>query len=258
MLPKGSRSGLRSISLPAVNANAPAARQVVGTLCPIYLCPVVPMPLGLVTELRATRTSLAVLGWLMLLAMPTALAAQDAQPAAPVSLEPGDVLRVTIWREEDLSGEFTVDERGAVTLPMLGEQRVAGMPLSEMRDRLIAAYRVQLRNPSIEITPLRRIHVLGEVNKPDLYEVDPTISIAGVIALAGGATGSGDLNRIRVLRGGEVIRQRIAAESALATADVKSGDQIFVGQRSWFERNSTFVVSTVLSLTAVVIGLLQR
>lgn len=183
--------------------------------------------------------------------------AQSREPAA-VSLAPGDVLRVQIWREEDLSGEFPVDERGTVTLPMLGEYRVAGIPLAEIRTRLIEAYRVQLRNPSIEITPLRRIHVLGEVNKPDLYEVDPTISIAGVVALAGGATSNGDLGKIRVVRDGAVIRQRIAAESALSGADVRSGDQIFVGRRSWFERNSTFVVSTVLSLTAVVIGLLQR
>ncbi len=183
--------------------------------------------------------------------------AQSREPAA-VSLAPGDVLRVQIWREEDLSGEFPVDERGTVTLPMLGEYQVAGVPLAEIRARLIEAYRVQLRNPSIEITPLRRIHVLGEVNKPDLYEVDPTISIAGVVALAGGATSNGDLGKIRVVRDGAVIRQRIAAESALSGADVRSGDQIFVGRRSWFERNSTFVVSTVLSLTAVVIGLLQR
>lgn len=175
-----------------------------------------------------------------------------------LALRPGDLVRITIWREEDLSGEFPVGSDGTVVLPLLGERRVTDVSLTRLRESLLQDYRQQLRNPAIEITALRRINVLGEVNKPGLYEVDPTITLAGAIALAEGATSSGDLERIRVVRDGEVIRQRVGPGSTLQAIDIRSGDQIFVGQRSWFNRNSTFVVSLLLSVTGILIPLLTR
>jgi protein involved in polysaccharide export with SLBB domain len=173
------------------------------------------------------------------------------------SLQPGDMIRVDIWREPDLSGTFPVNDRGVVTLPLLGRTEVVNLALDELQDRLIEAYQVHLRNPSINITPLRRINILGEVGRPGLYEVDPTVSLAGVIGLAGGVTPAGDMDRIRIIRGGEVLYERVGAASTVNAADVRSGDQIVVLQRSWFERNSTFVVSLVLSVTSIVLGLLN-
>jgi polysaccharide export outer membrane protein len=172
-------------------------------------------------------------------------------------LQPGDLLEIEIWREEDLSGEFLVNENGTVTLPLLGDVQVRGIPLAELRDTLIAAYRVELRNPSISITPRRRVYVLGEVNEPGLHAVDPTVSLAGAIALAGGASVQGDLRRIRVIRENEVILEGISAETALSAVDIRSGDQIFVDRRSWFERNSNVLVSGVLGLTSIVISLIR-
>lgn len=184
------------------------------------------------------------------------LAQEQAPPSESITLQPGDVLLVAIWREEDLSGEFTVDESGTVTLPLLGEEKVTGIPLEQLRDRLIEEYRVQLRNPSINVTPLRRIDVLGEVRQPGVYKIDPTVSLAGAVALAGGATSAGDLNRITVVRSGG-LRERIPSGTSLNTAQLRSGDQIFVGQRGWFERNSTFVVSALLSITGIVISVIR-
>lgn len=175
-----------------------------------------------------------------------------------VTLQPGDVLKVEIWREEDLSGEFIVDEFGTVTLPLLGDRQVTGAAMRGVRENLIKDYRLQLRNPSISITPLRRINVLGEVNKPGVYEVDPTISLAAAVALAGGATPNGDLKKIRVVRGNEVIRERVGAESSLNTVDIRSGDEIFVDRRSWFERNTAFVVGTLLSATSIAVTIIAQ
>jgi protein involved in polysaccharide export with SLBB domain len=193
----------------------------------------------------------------LLIAAPSGLASQTQPAGDVVSLQPGDALRVEVWREEDLSGTFQVDSDGVVTLPLLGSRQVAGIPLRQLRDDLIREYRVQLRNPSITITPLRRVNVFGEVNKPGLYGVDPTISLAGVVALAGGATPAGDLNRIRILRGGQILRERVAADMMIDAVDIRSGDQILVQQRGWFERNSTFVVSLLLSVTSLIIGIVR-
>lgn len=174
------------------------------------------------------------------------------------ALAPGDVVRIAIWREPDLSGEFLVDEHGVVTLPLLGKRSVLNVTVAALHDSLIADYAVQLRNPSVTITPLRRIYMLGEVTKPGLYTVDPTISLAGAVALAGGATPIGDINRLRVVRNGEVVLNRVAAGSSLSTVDVRSEDQVFVDRRGWLDRNSTVAASAVISVATVIISLLLR
>ncbi|MDQ3225685.1 MAG: polysaccharide biosynthesis/export family protein [Chloroflexota bacterium] len=174
------------------------------------------------------------------------------------ALAPGDVLRIAIWREPDLSGDFLVDETGVVTLPLLGKRNVLTTPLAALRDSLIAEYAVQLRNPSVTITPLRRIYVLGEVTKPGLYIVDPTISLAGAVALAGGASPNGDLGRVRVMRNGQVVLGHVAAGSSLSAANIRSEDQVFVDRRGWLDRNSTVAASALVSAATVIISLLLR
>ncbi len=97
------------------------------------------------------RISCLALSWLLV--MPTQAVAGAQQPAnsrpQELALSPGDVVRISIWREPDLSGEFLVDEDGVVTLPLLGKRSVLNVPLSRLRDTLIADYGVQLRNPSV-------------------------------------------------------------------------------------------------------------
>lgn len=196
---------------------------------------------------------------LTLLLPPAAGWTQQAGPAPEqvgIFLQPGDLVRVQVYREDELNGEFPVDPDGIVVLPLIGPQRVTDVPVRILRDQLVEEYRVHLRNPSITITPLRRVNILGEVQRPGLYPIDPTISLAGAVALAGGTTQIGNLNRIRVLRGDEVIHGRLGVSQTLSAADIRSGDQIIVERRSWFDRNSTFVVSALLSFTSIVTSII--
>jgi len=170
---------------------------------------------------------------------------------------PGDGLVVQIWREPDLSGEFAVDESGNVTLPLLGTIAVQGIPLRDVRDRLLESYLVELRNPSITIRPLRRVYVLGEVNRPGLQALDPTLSLAGAVAIAGGANPLGDLSRLTIVRDGVELPASVGPQMDLATVGVRSGDQIFVGRRSWWERNAPFVTSTVLGVAGIVVAIVR-
>jgi polysaccharide export outer membrane protein len=173
-------------------------------------------------------------------------------------LEPGDVVRTLVWREKDLSGDFKVDEAGRLTLPMIGLKRVTGVPWTQLRDSLLAEYTRQLANPSVTLTPLRRVQVLGEVTKPGQYLADPTLSLAGLVALAGGATPNGDLRRVRVVRRGQTIVNAASVESLLLQAGVHSNDQVFVDRRSWLERNGAVIASTVISATGILITILRR
>lgn len=189
----------------------------------------------------------------------TDTAAASAAATPQPTLSPGDLLQVRIWREPELSGEYLVGSDGTVTLPKIGVQRVAGVPLAELQDRLMALYRVSLRNPSITIIPLRRVQVLGNVNRPGLFNVDPTLTLTGVLALAGGANANGNLRRIRLVRGGQVLHERVTAGATLMTLDVRSGDQLYVGERSWADRNSGVLVAALISTaTTIAVTIVSR
>ena len=204
---------------------------------------------------RFTRRLFSLLA--VVVAILPAPAAGQSPAAAPerFSIESGDVLRVRIWREPGLDGDFQVDEQGRLTLPLLGTRAVAGVPWLELRDSLLTAYRRELKAPSVTLTPLRRVYVLGEVARPGLYLADPTLSLAGVVALAGGATAVGDLRKLRVIRHGQTIIDHAAIEGQLIQADVRSDDQIFVDRRNWFALNSTFVASAAISVASIIISL---
>jgi protein involved in polysaccharide export with SLBB domain len=169
-----------------------------------------------------------------------------------VTLQPGDVINVLIWREPDLSGSFLVDGNGVVTVPLLGEKRVTDVPLDQLSRVLAEDYRVHLRNPSITITPLRKVLVMGAIRSPGPYEVNPIETVIGVIAQAGGVESQGNPDRVSVVRDGQVLHERVALESTISSLGLRSGDQILIGERSWLVRNQSLVISILLALPSAI------
>ena len=186
--------------------------------------------------------------------------AQELQGAAPrpFTLEPGDVVKVVVWREKDLGCECKIDETGRLTLPLIGVVRASGRPWDSLRDSLLSQYQGQLRNPSVTLTPLRRVLVLGEVTKPGAYLADPTLSLAGLVALAGGASSNGDLRRVRVVRNGQTVVKSSSIETLMLEGGVHSNDQIFVDRRPWLERNGAFISSALISIASIAVVLIHR
>jgi protein involved in polysaccharide export with SLBB domain len=177
---------------------------------------------------------------------------QDVPPNQPTTLQPGDVIQIQIWREPDLSGSFLVDGDGVVTLPLLGNRTVVDIPLEELSRVLADDYRLHLRNPSIEITPLRKVLVLGAVRTPGPYEVNPIETVIGVIAQTGGVDRDGSPARVNVVRDGRLLHERVALESSISSLSLRSGDQIVVGERSWLARNQSLVISVLLALPSAI------
>lgn len=168
------------------------------------------------------------------------------------------MLRQRIWNEPDLSGDFIVDETGAVVLPMLGERRVAGVPADVLRRTLTEAYARNLRTPAIEFTLLRRITVLGAVRTPGLYPVDLTVSVSDAIAVAGGLLPDADPGRVELLREGRRLGSSLTADARIGASPIRTGDQIFVAQRSWVSRNAAVVASAGGALLTAVALLVRR
>ena len=174
--------------------------------------------------------------------------------AAPAPLAPGDAIRVTFWREPALSGEFPVDESGAVVLPLLGARSVGGVPAARLKDQLALDYGRELKAADdVQIVLLRRVRVLGAVKEPGLYRVDPTMTLGDVVALAGGATRDGQLQGVRLVRGGRELRSDLE-HGARVAEQVHSGDQIVVPERSWLARHAALFIGAGISAAALIVS----
>ena len=174
-----------------------------------------------------------------------------------VILQAGDRVRLKVWREPDLSGEFEVADEGVVVFPKVGRIDVRRITTDSLTALLLGGYAGSLRDPSVEVTVLRRVTVQGSVRAPGLYYVDPTITVSGALAMAGGISSDGNPNRIELLRGSDNRPIRLVRESRLTDASLRSGDRLMVRERSWVGRN-TGVVSAGLTAVAVVFAALIR
>jgi polysaccharide export outer membrane protein len=177
--------------------------------------------------------------------------AQAQAPDSLLALRPGDAIRLRIWREPDLSGDFPVNESGIVVLPKLGPRRVVTEHPDSLKNWIIKSYASYLKNPSIEVLLIRRIQVLGAVKSPGLYPVEPTMTVADAIALAGGTTPQGKSDQVELRREGQKAGY-LAGRSHIAEFSIRSGDQIYVPERSWISRNPGVVISAVAVISTIV------
>ena len=184
-------------------------------------------------------------------AQPSAVTVRTGVDTA-AALRPGDVVRLRIWREPDLSGDFAVDETGVVVLPKVGPLQVTSEDPRSLKTRLINAYGAYLNQVSIDVVLLRRVQVVGAVRSPGLYQVDPTMVLSDLLALAGGPTSQGNLKGVRLLRNGQKIRDGLSPSDSVGTTSIRSGDQVYVPEKSWVSRNPWFI--RTLIGTAVTVG----
>ena len=184
--------------------------------------------------------------------------AASAPAAVADAPQPGDVIRLRVWREPDLSGEFPVNEDGIVVLPRLGPVDVTRVSADALEQRLIREYSRYLNHAAIELTLLRRVQILGAVRTPGIYPLDPTMTIADAIAIAGGPAPHGHPNKVELIRGGEKLDIQLAREARIADSPIRSGDQLYVPERSWFYRNSGIVSAALTASVSLIIAVLYR
>lgn len=110
----------------------------------------------------------------------------------PVMLNAGDKIKLTVYGEEDINGEYFLDQRGIITLPLLGEIMAGGQTQLELQNHVRSEFvrRGFLSSPlvSVDIAALRPVYVLGEVNTPGSYAYEPSMTALKLVAVAGGYT----------------------------------------------------------------------
>ncbi len=146
--------------------------------------------------------------------------------SGPYLLGPGDQVRIITVGQDELTGEFRVDDSGKIAVPMLGNLPAAGLAPASLGQAVATALERNglLRTPSvsIEVTQYRPISVLGEVNKPGEFAYHPGMTMLAAVALAGGFTPRAVEDTASVLRedGSHPSRWRATQASRLQPGDV--------------------------------------
>lgn len=115
---------------------------------------------------------------------------RSATAAAP-ALQAGEKLKVTVFGEDRLSGEYEIDPAGFVSLPLAGTVKAAGLSKPDLERELSKKFRGEyLRNPkvTVEVSSFRPFYILGEVGKPGEYAYRSGLNVMSAAALAGGTT----------------------------------------------------------------------
>ncbi len=130
----------------------------------------------------------------------------EAEDPRTFRLQAGDRIRISVWKQDELSGELRIRSDGRITMPVVGDVRVAGLTPSEAAGVVKGSLLDVVRDPAvaidvIDVRPLS-IGVLGEVERPGVYEIDRGSGVLHAIATAGGLTEYADHRRIFVIRNG--------------------------------------------------------
>lgn len=174
-------------------------------------------------------------------------------------LRPGDLVRVSVWRKPEMSGDYILAADSTIKHPLYREIRLAGLSVREARERLVVFLRDFENSPQVSIEPLFRVSVFGEVQNPSLYTMPPETSIAQAVAMAGGVTERGRMDHVRLLRDGResVVDLNSAITDAIKTP-IASGDQIIVARRSRIFRDYALPILTSVGSIAAVINVFYR
>ncbi len=176
-----------------------------------------------------------VAGVLVMLWFGSALAQETAGQSSAVQpqylLGTGDKVRVTVYDESDLSGQFEVDGTGRISLPLVGAVRVGGKALAEAESAIIKALKPDyLINPrvSLQVLNYRPFYIMGEIGSPGSYPYVNGITVLEAVVIAGGFTYRAKRGSIQIIRGTDATRQK---QDARSETIVLPGDVIEVPMR---------------------------
>ena len=144
--------------------------------------------------------------FLLLSLLVISLVSGDVEAAADqaiYTLGSGDRVRVTVFGEEDLSGDFDVGGSGVISMPLIGEVEAGGLTLRQLgkviSEKLLDGY---LKNPRVSVAVLnyRPFYILGEVKEPGSYPYVSGMTVLNAVVLAGGYTPFARKKRLLIKR----------------------------------------------------------
>lgn len=155
---------------------------------------------------------------------------ESGQPG-PYALDSGDVVRMIVFGNEDLSGEYAVDGAGMISVPLLGTVDARGLSARQLETTMQARLADEILvdpSVSIQVVAFRPFYILGEVQQPGQFPYVSQMTVLTAVALAGGYTYRAEKDYVKVIRNmGEEAVERRAEPSSF----VQPGDVIYVYER---------------------------
>jgi polysaccharide export outer membrane protein len=141
----------------------------------------------------------------LLLLAATAMPLAHAQSvAADYRMYPGDQLEVSVWKEVDLQRTVLVRPDGKFSFPLTGEVQAAGRSPAEIRADIEARLKAYIPEPVVTATVTgvngNSIYVIGQVNKPGAFVMNPRLNVLQALSVAGGTTPFAKLDNIIIIR----------------------------------------------------------
>lgn len=152
------------------------------------------------------------------------------EPALEYHLGPGDQLRITVFNEAELTGQYVVGSQGMISYPLVGDVEASGMTIPEFTLRLQEALREYIRTPnvSVEVANYRPFFILGEVARPGTYPYSASLTVQNAVATAGGFTYRANRSRVFIRHANA---QDEVAYPITASTPVLPGDTVRIGER---------------------------
>jgi polysaccharide biosynthesis/export protein len=188
------------------------------------------------------RSTVVILGLLALALLPC------LARAAGYLLGPGDVVKITIYNQPDLSTEAQITDAGTISFPLIGEIKIGGLEKSVaeglIADKLRAGRFIKQPQVNLLVTQYRsqQVSVLGHVNKPGKYTIDAVSHVTDLISQAGGISVDGaDVATLikkdidgKVWKGDIDLVALFSAHDMTQNYEVYDGDIIYVGRAPVF------------------------
>jgi polysaccharide biosynthesis/export protein len=159
---------------------------------------------------------------------------------ARYEVQPSDVLQISVWREPDLTQQVVVRPDGAFSFPIVGEVNAVGKTVEELRKELAQALSRIIPDVVVTVSVLEikgnKVYVIGQVNQPGEFVVNPRVDVIQALSLAGGTTEFASQSEIFVLRreNGQQRRLPFNFQAVLRGRDLdqnvllRSGDVVVV------------------------------
>ena len=145
----------------------------------------------------------------------------------------GDRVRVIVFGEPSLSGEFFVDSTGRVALPLVGEVKAEGLSLRQFEQAVADLLKVDyLKDPrvSAEVLNFRPFYILGEVTRPGTYPYTSGLTVLNAVVTAGGFTYRANKGSVKIQHQGSDKEVSVKLTPGLT---LQPGDTITVKER-WY------------------------
>ena len=133
-----------------------------------------------------------------------ASAAESGKVVDQYKIQAGDILAVSVWKEEDLIQEVIVRPDGQINFPLVGEAKAAGGSVEDLRRLISERLKRYIPDPVVTVSVRQltgnTIYVIGKVNRPGVYEMVRNVDVMQALSLAGGTSTYAALNDIKILR----------------------------------------------------------